>query len=82
MLPNALYMADGVGGYTLIPLASTGMEVVAYTGTTSGAPGTSGAYTEINWANNVGPVLAIQPGYGVAGNTYQSTINWTLYDAP
>lgn len=55
----------------MLTLVSSCMEVVAYSGTTSGVPGTFGAYTEINWANNVGPVLAIQPGYGVPGNTYK-----------
>ena len=76
-LPNALvYMNGGI----VTPFSAT--EQLIYNGVTAGNHSTPGAYTDISWPPTDGPMLIVGPGQGMVGQTYQTTLVWTLYDAP
>lgn len=71
-LLNALVYVDDVGNTT--PLSKTPLKVFEYTtGTESIIP--------VNWDANKGILLKINPTE-VYAETYTTTINWTLTDAP
>jgi hypothetical protein len=72
-LPNALVFVNAQGRAT--PLSSSALLICS-------ATTDSTKQTAVNWAANKGLLLKIHPGEARAGLEYQTTIHWSLEDAP
>jgi hypothetical protein len=72
-LYNALVIANNAG--EVIQLTSAQSKV--FTATTGASP-----LTTVSWAADKGPLLMLRGGQGMAGETYEGTIEWTLVDGP